>query len=1007
MQLTYNHTKQAFVFNCTFNERGTAKDANFIWHRIVEKSWATTDKAVASKLIRYATPEVRAMLESTANERTRNLELSRAAALDIQIPAPEGLDYLPYQRAGIAYATGKPGVLIGDDMGLGKAQPMHSKLLTPTGWITMAEAHVGMQVIGSTGQPCTITGVYPQGAKDIYRVTFTDGSTVDCCDDHLWAVNSATRKQRGTPYQVLPLKTIKRDLADAAGNLKHYIPMVAPVEFTPQFLPVDPYLLGVLLGDGGISQTSVRISTKDEEIAQACYLLADHTTNLRHAQGCDYVISGIKGAKNPMVQHLKKLELMGTHSHTKFIPDIYKWSSIADRLAILQGLLDTDGYVQPGTCTIEYVTVSEQLAKDVQHIVQSLGGTFNYRQKKTTHRVAYRGSVRLPAGLAPFRLIRKLNDHTPRTKYPVSRAIKSVDFIGQQEAQCIAVDAPDHLYVTDNFVVTHNTIQAIGYLNVHPEINQVLIICPASLKLNWLRELTKWLVIPRTIAIADTKTGVPETHIVITNYDVIHKINFEDFDWDLVICDEAHYLKNPSTLRSRALLGWTEVVKDDETNKVINRIKHPGINSARRMALTGTPIPNKPVEIYPILEWLDPDNWSNFMSFAKRYCAAQQGTHGWDFSGNSHLDELQDKLRSTIMVRRRKADVLKELPPKRRSVVVLPSNGASSVVAKEIREYEQHQARLQELRAERDLAKAANDEPAYQAAVFKLRDAIAVSFSSMAKVRAEVAVAKAPKVAAHCLDILEGTDPDYKLLVFAHHREVVKILVKELADYNPVSITGDTSMANRQAAVDALQTDPNCRVFVGNIQAAGVGLTLTASSHVVFAELDWVPAAVSQAEDRAHRIGQTNSVLIEHLVFDNSLDARMAKVIVRKQAVIDQALDAPYTLESEALPDEADDSFPAATPAQSKITARTLTVAMLEAIHSALRILAGNDLDHAAEQNGVGFNRYDVKVGHSLASVQTLTPAQAQLGYRLALKYRKQLPAYIVETITPQTQENN
>lgn len=667
MQLVYNQTKQAFVFNCTFNERETAKAAGFQWNRIVEKSWATTDKAIASKLIQYATPEVRAMLDAVATERTRNLELSRAAALDIQIPAPEGLDYLPYQRAGIAYATGKPGVLIGDDMGLGK------------------------------------------------------------------------------------------------------------------------------------------------------------------------------------------------------------------------------------------------------------------------------------------------------------------------------------------------TIQAIGYINCHPEIKSVLIICPASLKLNWLRELTKWLVVPHTIAIADTKTGVPETEIVITNYDVLHKINFIDFDWDLVICDEAHYLKNPSTLRSRSLLGWTETVKD-ETGKVIERIKHPGINSDRRMALTGTPIPNKPVEIYPILSWLDPDNWSNFFAFAKRYCGASQGSHGWDFSGNSHLDELQDKLRSTIMVRRRKADVLKELPPKRRSVVVLPSNGASSVVAREIKEYEQHQARLQELRAERDLAKAANDEPAYQAAVFKLRDAVSVAFSTMAKVRAEVAVAKAPKVAAHCLDILEGTDPDYKILVFAHHREVVKILVKELADYNPVSITGDTTMTNRQAAVDALQTDPNCRVFIGNIQAAGVGLTLTASSHVIFAELDWVPAAVSQAEDRAHRIGQTNSVLIEHLVFDNSLDARMAKVIVRKQAVIDKALDAPYTLESEALPDEADDSFPVATPAQSKITPRTLTVAMLEAIHNALRILAGNDLDHAAEQNGVGFNRYDVKVGHSLASVQALTPAQAQLGYRLALKYRKQLPAYIFETIT-QTQE--
>lgn len=667
MKLIYVADRQAYKFECTYNERHHAQTAGFTWHRIIESAWATRDRAVASKLIQYATPDARNLLAAVANERARNLELSRAAALDLVIPAPEGLDYLPYQRAGIAYATGKPGVLIGDDMGLGK------------------------------------------------------------------------------------------------------------------------------------------------------------------------------------------------------------------------------------------------------------------------------------------------------------------------------------------------TIQAIGYINVHPEIKSVLIICPASLKLNWARELHKWLVVPRTIAIADTKTGVPETEIVITNYDVLHKINFEDFDWDLVVCDEAHYLKNPGTLRSKAIIGWTEQIKDPQSGKVIQRVKHEGIKSNRRIALTGTPIPNKPIEIYPILEWLAPETWDNFFAFAKRYCGAVKNSHGWDFSGASHLDELQDKLRSTIMVRRRKADVLKELPPKRRSVVVLPSNGASSVVAREVREYEAHQARLQELRAERDLAKAANDEPAYQAAVAKLRDAVSVAFGTMAKVRAEVAAAKAPKVAAHCLDILEGTDPDYKILVFAHHREVVKILAKELADYNPVTITGDTSMTARQAAVDTLQTDPNCRVFIGNMQAAGVGLTLTASSHVIFAELDWVPAVVSQAEDRAHRIGQVNSVLIEHLVFDGSLDARMAKVIVRKQAVIDQALDNHYSLESEALPDEADDSFPVETTAAP--TARTLTVAQAEAVHEALRILAGNDTDYAAEQNGVGFNRYDVKVGHSLANTPTLTPAQTLLGYRLVVKYRKQLPTYIIQTIQPPTQE--
>ena len=655
MKLTYDATANAFVMHCDFSERETPKGADFIWHRIVPNKWATKFADNAAKLAQYADATALPLLADKAAERTRNLELSRAAGIaDVAVPAPAGLAYLPYQKAGIAYATGKPGVLIGDDMGLGK------------------------------------------------------------------------------------------------------------------------------------------------------------------------------------------------------------------------------------------------------------------------------------------------------------------------------------------------TIQALGYINAHPEIKTVLIICPASLKINWQREATKWLVRPYTIAIADTSTGVPDADIVIVNYDILHKLNLEDYEWDLCAIDEAHYVKNPKTIRAKALFGYTE-----RTEK--GNIVHPGIRCRRRMALTGTPIPNKVVEIYPVLKWLDPQTWGNFMAFAKRYCGARQERHGWNFDGATNLEELQDKLRSTIMVRRRKADVLKELPPKRRNVVVLPSNGDSALIAKEVKAYEEHQQRIAELRAERDLAHAANDEPAYQAAVFKLRDAIAVSFQTMALVRSEVAKAKAPKVVQHCQDVLEGTEQDYKIIVFAHHKAVVDILMNGLKEYNPVKITGETGMEQRQAAVDTFQTDPNCRVFVGNIKAAGVGLTLTASAHVIFAELDWTPANVSQAEDRAHRIGQLNSVLVEHLVFDNSLDARMAKTIVRKQAIIDQALDNPYELtkaKSEVTPDEASD-FPEDEAQTSKPA--PLTPAQIEAVQQALAILAGNDLDMASEQNGVGFNRYDVRVGHSLAACQTLSDAQAQLAYKVVRKYKRQLPTTVVE----------
>lgn len=155
--------------------------------------------------------------------------------------------------------------------------------------------------------------------------------------------------------------------------------------------------------------------------------------------------------------------------------------------------------------------------------------------------------------------------------------------------------------------------------------------------------------------------------------------------------------------------------------------------------------------------------------------------------------------------------------------------------------------------------------------------------------RHETALAKAPAVVSHLKDAMEGNRD--KLIVFVHHKDVIDAMADAMQEVGVVQVTGDTPMAARQDAVDAFQNDPEVRLFIGNIQAAGVGLTLTASSHVVFAELDWVPGNMTQAEDRAHRIGQKNAVLVQHLVLDGSLDARLARTLIEKQAVLDQALD--------------------------------------------------------------------------------------------------------------------
>lgn len=432
------------------------------------------------------------------------------------------------------------------------------------------------------------------------------------------------------------------------------------------------------------------------------------------------------------------------------------------------------------------------------------------------------------------------------------------------------------------------TIQAIGVVNATPAIKSVLVICPASLKINWAREMTKWLVRSRTIQIANG--SFPQSDIVIINYDVLlkHRDAIMARQWDLMVIDECHYLKNTKAQRTKAIFG----------GKLQGTTLKP-IPAKRRIFMTGTPIVNRPAELWSLVHALDPaDLGGNFFRFMKRYTNARHNGYGWDFTGAANLSELQQRLRSKFMVRRLKKDVLKELPAKRRQILTVFGASAAAVVARELAMFEHRQAAVATAQAAVEKAEAAGDQEAYKAAVARLKNMKQIDFAEMSKLRHETAVAKIPHVVEHVTEVLEAEE---KVVVFVHHHDVAHAL--KAAFPTAAVVTGETTVGQRQLEVDRFQIDPDCRVFIGSIKAAGLGLTLTAASHVVFAELDWVPGAVSQAEDRLHRIGQVNSVLVQHLVFDNSVDSRMAHMLVEKQNVIDAALDNPVNkvVLSEAL----------------------------------------------------------------------------------------------------------
>lgn len=520
------------------------------------------------------------------------------------------------------------------------------------------------------------------------------------------------------------------------------------------------------------------------------------------------------------------------------------------------------------------------------------------------------------------------------------------------------------------------TIQGIGVINADPTIKNVLVVCPASLKLNWVREATKWLIKDGRIWTIDRvktgKDGYPSSaNFVVVNYDMVKKYHAEvtSREWDLVILDESHYLKNPKAQRTKAVVGSKE---------------GPGIRAKRKIALTGTPILNRPIEAQPVLEWLAPQTPQfKFWSFAKKYADAHQTRFGWDFTGSSNLEELQTLLRSTVMIRRRKMDVLTELPAKRRQVIEIGANGNAKLVAREKTEFELHQEILEELREKVEMARLLEDADAYAKAVEELSAGIRVAFESMSKIRHDLSLAKIPYAVEHILDQIESGP----VVVFAHHRDVVSGIVEELAkkDVPSVSVVGGMTDEAKQKSVDDFQNG-KVQVFVGNIKAAGVGLTLVRSSHVIFAELDWVPGNMTQAEDRCHRIGQKSSVLVQHLVLEGSLDKTMADALVEKQAIADAALDNDIAFAKEPLlPKKVSDRIEIPPKPEAKYSDEQKRDLLQK-----LRYLAGM-CDGAQAEDGCGFNKFDTRVGKSLAALSDLTDLQADVAARLTNKYRNQL----------------
>ena len=357
----------------------------------------------------------------------------------------------------------------------GKAQPLDARVLTPHGWARMGGLREGDEVIAGDGSVTTVVGVYPQGVRPVLRLTFDDGATTRCCEEHLWVVKdreARTRKEhrRYGQWGVMQAGEIRRRWGDVPSAVQAVsIPTVGRNDHRDVPLPLDPYLLGVLLGDGCL-RGRVGFTTDDGEV------LGDVVGAL--PPGCaveargryDYDIVGTERVGshrvNPVLTAVRGLGLADKLSYDKRVPDAYLFAGTEQRIALLQGLMDTDGCINIGGA-MDFCSVSEGLARDVQALVRSLGGkavcserarptyTATDGMKREGAR-AWRVGVRLP-GIDVFRIERKRERRLDPTSTSDDRILRSIVPDGEAECQCIAVAHPSHTYITDDYIVTHNT----------------------------------------------------------------------------------------------------------------------------------------------------------------------------------------------------------------------------------------------------------------------------------------------------------------------------------------------------------------------------------------------------------------------------------------------------------------------------------------------------------------------------------------------------------------------
>lgn len=443
--------------------------------------------------------------------------VNKTAKEEIMTVGLSEYDYsrIPFTSPRMNYCTfgGLPiGKLIefyGEEHG-GKALPLDCDILTPTGYKKMRDVKVGDTIISGCGKKTTVIGVYPQGVKPMYRITFSDHTTIDCSDEHLWEVNY--HGSHNIVTKVLDTKTLANDYKTIKNRRNYFkysinTPIIEDITLSED-LPIDPYLLGVLIGDGALNDKGISISLPEEDVRQNVEALIDTWgMELRNKAGtCDYRICHKDKVPNQysavktLRQTLNDLELI-CKSIDKHIPKEYLFTTIDNRIRLLQGLYDTDGYTGKNG-SASFSTSSKKLSEDFAFLVRSLGGldmvtsstgTYKKGDEHIECNISYNHNIVFRNGIIPCSSHKHLKRYKLNRVGAYYRKIVNIEPIEDMECQCIKVDALCHTFIAENVTVTHNTTTALdivaNYQQLFPDRDILFVDAENTLDVDWAKKI--------------------------------------------------------------------------------------------------------------------------------------------------------------------------------------------------------------------------------------------------------------------------------------------------------------------------------------------------------------------------------------------------------------------------------------------------------------------------------------------------------------------------------------